>query len=90
MQSKTPSGDVWLALNGERRLPWLAAMRLELVVRKSSQLWRRTDDAHSTCVLRPVDCAAEVLFCGHYVLWQCTDETSVDKATVRDARRLLW
>ena len=68
--------------NCEYRLPWLAAMRLELVVRKSSQLWRRTDDAHSTCVLRPIECAAEVLFCRHYVLWQCTDETSAYKPTI--------
>ena len=32
---------------GGRRLPWLAAMRPEVVVRKSSFLWRQTDDVRS-------------------------------------------
>ena len=79
-QSKTPSGDVWPTLNSERRLPWLAAMRLEVATWKSGFLWRRTDDEHSTCVLRRIECSAEVLFCRHYVLGQCTDETSANKA----------
>ena len=79
-QSKTPSGDVESTLNGERRLPWLAAMRLEVATWKSGFLWRRTDDEHSTCVLRRIECSAEVIFCRHYVLGQCTDETSANKA----------
>lgn len=78
-RSKTPLGDVWSTLNGERRLPWLAAMRLEVATWKSGFLWRRTDDEHSTCVLRRIECSAEVLFCRHYVLGQCTDETSANK-----------
>ena len=77
-RSKTPSGDVWSTLNGERRLPWLAAMRLEVATWKSGFLWRRTDDEHSTCVLRRIECSAEVIFCRHYVLGQCTDETSAN------------
>jgi len=60
----------------ERRLPWLAAMRLEVAARESSFLWRRTDDEHSRCVLWRSECSAEVLFCGHYGLGKCTDETS--------------
>ena len=62
----------------EHRLPWLAAMRSEVTARESNHLWRRTDDEHPTCVLRPRGCSAEVLFCRHYGLWQCTDETSAD------------
>ncbi len=75
-QSKTPSGDVWPTLNSERRLPWLAAMRLEVATWKSGLFWRQTDHGHSTCVLRRRRCSAEVIDCRHYVLCNCTDETS--------------
>lgn len=34
----------------ERRLPWLAAMWLEVAVWESGFLWRQTDDGHSECV----------------------------------------
>ena len=70
-------------LNGEHRLPWRAAMRLEVAAWESGFFWRRTDDEHSTCVLRRIECSAEVLFCGHYVLGVCTDETSAHKPTTQ-------
>ena len=59
-----------------RQLPWLAAMRLKVATWKSGFFWRRTDDEHSTCALRPTECSAEVFNGRHYVLRQCTDETS--------------
>ena len=45
-------------------LPWLAAMRLQQSNWKGALLWRRTDDAHSTCTLDSVECAAEVFWAG--------------------------
>ena len=78
-QSKTPSGDVWPAPKSGRRLPWLAAMRSAVAVWKSSFLWRQTDDEHTTCACGRRECSAEVLFCRHYVLGGCTDETSAYK-----------
>lgn len=51
-------------------------MRLEVAARKSGFLWRRTDDVHPSCVLQLVECTAEVLFCGHYGLVECTEENS--------------
>ena len=60
----------------ERRLPWLAAMRLEVAAWESSFLWQQTDDEHSTCAFMRRECSAEVLLCGHYELGGCTEENS--------------
>lgn len=64
------------AHDSERRQPWQAAMRLDVATWKSGFFWQRTDDEHSTCARKRLACSTEVLFCGHYGLEQCTDETS--------------
>ena len=55
-------------------------MRLEVAVRESGHFWRRTDDGRSWCALHAPERPAEVLFCGHYELAVCTEETSADTA----------
>ena len=85
---QTPSGDVWSALHGApASLAGSIAAKADCLEEQSA--WRQTDDAHSTCVLRRRECAAEVVYCRHYVLGQCTDETSANNALSVDARRLL-
>lgn len=64
-------------------------MRLEVAVRKSSFLWRQTDDRRYPCVLRRDKRRAKVLICGHYELGVCTDETSAEYAYRARSREQL-
>ena len=51
-------------------------MRLEVAARKSSFLWRRTDDGRYPCVFCMGERLAKVLKCGHYELGVVTKENS--------------
>jgi hypothetical protein len=46
---RRPRQEMCGRLSKERRLPWQAAVRPEVAIRKSGVLWRQTDDEHSTC-----------------------------------------
>lgn len=74
--TEDPAGRFVAGCSSERRRPWRAAMRLEVAAWESGFFWWRTDDGHSACAFCTRECPAEVFLRRHYVLWQCTDETS--------------
>ena len=66
--------------------PWQAAMQRVVVVRENDFGWRQADDGHSTCAQVRRECPAEFLGEVHYVLWQCTEESSARSHDLHIAR----